>query len=195
MCPITTAMLGAGATTAMATMANAQFLMSALSIGGGAIGQARQQSALYEHQEPQAARQQQLASDAARGQYAGMQARLLQTKAAASLDLQNAQKEYNRTASTAIVQAAAKGTVGATVEEAQHSYAVKNEEFQAARMTQLSWEEDQIMSSLEAVRAQQAQRYEQAVGDPLAMPSPIAVIAQMGAAGMDAARFWGRGQK
>ena len=195
MCPITTAMLGAGATTAMATMANAQFLMSALSIGGGAIGQARQQSALYEHQEAQAARQQQLASDAARGQYAGMQARLLQTKAAASLDLQNAQKEYNRTASTAIVQAAAKGTVGATVEEAQHSYAVKNEEFQAARMTQLSWEEDQIMSSLEAVRAQQAQRYEQAVGDPLAMPSPIAVIAQMGAAGMDAARFWGRGQK
>lgn len=195
MCPITTAMLGAGATTAMATMANAQFLMSALSIGGGAIGQARQQSALYEHQEAQAARQQQLASDAARGQYAGMQARLLQTKAAASLDLQNAQKEYNRTASTAIVQAAAKGTVGATVEEAQHSYAVKNEEFQAARMTQLSWEEDQIMSSLEAVRAQQAQRYEQAVGDPLAMPSPIAVIAQMGAAGMDAARFWGRVQK
>ena len=195
MCPITTAMLGAGATTAMATMANAQFLMSALSIGGGAIGQARQQSALYEHQEAQAARQQQLASDAARGQYAGMQARLLQTNAAASLDLQNAQKEYNRTASTAIVQAAAKGTVGATVEEAQHSYAVKNEEFQAARMTQLSWEEDQIMSSLEAVRAQQAQRYEQAVGDPLAMPSPIAVIAQMGAAGMDAARFWGRVQK
>ena len=195
MCPITTAMLGAGATTAMATMANAQFLMSALSIGGGAIGQARQQSALYEHQEAQAARQQQLASDAARGQYAGMQARLLQTKAAASLDLQNAQKEYNRTASTAIVQAAAKGTVGATVEEAQHSYAVKNEEFQAARMTQLSWEEDQIMPSLEAVRAQQAQRYEQAVGDPLAMPSPIAVIAQMGAAGMDAARFWGRVQK
>ena len=195
MCPITTAMLGAGATTAMATMANAQFLMSALSIGGGAIGQARQQSALYEHQEAQAARQQQLASDAARGQYAVIQARLLQTKAAASLDLQNAQKEYNRTASTAIVQAAAKGTVGATVEEAQHSYAVKNEEFQAARMTQLSWEEDQIMSSLEAVRAQQAQRYEQAVGDPLAMPSPIAVIAQMGAAGMDAARFWGRVQK
>ena len=195
MCPITTAMLGAGAPTAMATMANAQFLMSALSIGGGAIGQARQQSALYEHQEAQAARQQQLASDAARGQYAVIQARLLQTKAAASLDLQNAQKEYNRTASTAIVQAAAKGTVGATVEEAQHSYAVKNEEFQAARMTQLSWEEDQIMSSLEAVRAQQAQRYEQAVGDPLAMPSPIAVIAQMGAAGMDAARFWGRVQK
>ena len=192
MCVITTAMLGVGATTAMATMANAQLAMSALSIGAGAVGQARQQSALYEHQEAQAASQQQLATDAARNQYTGMQARLGQTRAAASLDMQNAQKDYVRTASTAIVQAAAKGTVGASVEEAQHSYAVKNEEFQATRMTQLSWEEDQIMSSLEAVRSQQAQRYEQAVGDPLAMPSPIEVIGKLGAAGFDAARFWGR---
>jgi len=187
-------MLGVGATTTMATMANAQLAMSALSIGAGAIGQARQQSALYDYQEAQAARQQQLASDAAVSQYQGYQARIGQTRAAASLDLRNAQKEHNRTASTAIVKAAAKGTMGLSPDEAQHSYAVKAEEFAAARMTQLSWEEDQLVSSLELVRSQQAQRYEQAVGDPLAMPSPITVLSQIGAAGMDATRFWGRVQ-
>jgi len=58
-------------------------------------------------------------------------------------------------------------------------------------MTNLSWEEDQILASMAGVEAQQAGRFEASIGNPIAQPNVFGALTQMGASAFDAAGFWG----
>ena len=172
-------------------MMNAQFAMSALSIGAQFIGQQKQADALYEHQERQGERQRQIAADAARHQYMGLLKRQSQAKEAAAQDVQSALSKTMQANAAARVAAAAGGVTGASVDEGISEFGRQFEQYTANRMTNLSWEEDQILSSMAGVEAQQAGRVEASIGNPIAQPNVIGALSQMGAAAFDAAGFWG----
>ena len=172
-------------------MMNAQFAMSALTIGAQYIGQQKQADALYEHQERQGERQRQIAADAARHQYMGLLKRQSQAKEAAAQDVQSALSKTMQANAAARVAAAAGGVSGASVDEGISEFGRQFEQYTANRMTNLSWEEDQILSSMAGVEAQQAGRFEASIGNPIAQPGVLGALGQLGAAAFDAAGFWG----
>lgn len=168
-----------------------QTALSALTIGTQFIGQQQQAKAIYEHQERQGALQRQIAADAARDQYMGMLKRQSQVREAAAQDVQDALGKTVRASASARVAAAAGGVTGGVVEEASENLGRQFEDWAAKRMTNLSWEEDQIMASMKGIEAQQKGRVAASIGDPVSMPSPLLSLAQFGASMFDAASFWG----
>ena len=172
-------------------MANAQFAMSALTIGAQFLGQQKQADALYEHQERQGQRQRQIAADAARHQYMGLLKRQSQAKEAAAQDVQSALSKTMQANAAGRVAAAAGGVSGASVDDGISEFGRQFEQYTANRMTNLSWEEDQILSSMAGVEAQQAGRVEASIGNPIAQPNIFGALTQMGASAFDAAGFWG----
>jgi len=181
----------AEAGSAAVMMANMQFAMSALTIGAQYMGQQAQQEAIFEHQEKQSAMQRQVAADAARHQYEGMLARGSQAKASAAMDIQNAMGQYLQTSGAARAAAAGGGVMGTSVDEVTRDFASQYEEYAASRAMNLSWEENQIASQMEGIAAQQEGRNQASIGDPIAMPSPLVALSQMGSSAFDAAAFWG----
>lgn len=172
-------------------MANIQFAMSALSIGMSYVAQEQQAKAIYEHQKEQAKATQTAAADAARHQYMGLLERGSQAQEAAAQDVQKALGQTIEASASARVAAAAGGVTGGVVDETVSQWGQEFTEWAANRMKNLSWEEAQIEASMRGVQAQQEGRMQQAVGDPVMMPSPAVALSQIGAAGFDAAKFWG----
>jgi hypothetical protein len=173
------------------TLMNTQFALSALSIGAGFIGQQKQADAMYEHQTKQGELQRQIAADAARHQYMGLLKRQSQAKEAAAQDVQSALGKTMSANAAARVAAAAGGVSGTSVNEGVSQFGRQFEEYTANRMTNLSWEEDQILASMEGVNAQQAGRNAASIGDPIAMPNALGALGALGGAAFDAAGFWG----
>ncbi|QDP54788.1 MAG: hypothetical protein Unbinned5784contig1000_31 [Prokaryotic dsDNA virus sp.] len=182
---------GVELTGAALAMANMQFAMSALTIGAQYMGQKEQAEATYQWQEEQAKATQKVAADSARHQYMGLIMRGEQARAAAAQDIQGALGQTVEASARARVASAAGGVTGTSVDEASSNFAMQYEDFASNRMTNLSWEEDQIAMSMEGVRAQQEGRNQASIGDPIAMPSPFGALAQMGSSAFDAAGFWG----
>ena len=174
-----------------AVMANMQFAMSALTIGAQYIGQQRQADAMEEYQDLKMERTQAAAADAARFQYQGLLERQSQVREQAALDVQDALTRTAEAQASARVAAAAGGVAGGSVDEGIGQFSREYEDWASRRMTNLQWEEDQIYASMQSVKAQQESRVNQAMGQPIQDPSFLGALGQLGAAGMNAAGFWG----
>lgn len=172
-------------------MMNAQFAMSALTIGAQYIGQQRQADAMEEYQDLKMERTQAAAADAARFQYQGLLERQNQVREQAALDVQDALTRTAEAQASARVAAAAGGVAGGSVDEGIGQFSREYEDWASRRMTNLQWEEDQIYASMQSVKAQQEGRVNQAMGQPIQDPSLLGALGQMGAAAFDAAGFWG----
>lgn len=172
-------------------MANMQFAMSALAIGAQYIGQQKQADAMEEYQQLKTERTQAAAADAARVQYQGLLERQSQVRQQAALDVQDAMTQTAEAQASARVAAAAGGITGVSVDEGINQFSREYEDWASRRMTNLSWEEDQIAASMLGVQAQQEGRVNQSMGSPIMQPSPFAALSQLTSSAFDAAGFWG----
>lgn len=172
-------------------MANMQFAMSALTIGAQYMGQKQQADSLAKHQKEKLERTQVAAADAARLDYQNLLERQNQVRQSAALDVQDALSQTIEAQSSARVAAAAGGVTGGSVDEGVTQFGREYEDWASRRMTNLSWEEDQILANMQSVRSRQEARVNAAVGNPIAQPSLAGALGQMGASAFDATRFWG----
>lgn len=172
-------------------MANMQFALSALTIGAQYMGQQAQAEAMQEYQELKQERTNAAAADAARMEYQGLLQREDQVRQSAAQDIQDAMVQTAQTEASARVAAAAGGVSGTSVSEGVGSFSREYENWVSRRMTNLNWEEDQIMASMQAVKAKQEGRQNAAMGQPIEQPSLLGAFGQMTSSAFDAAGFWG----
>jgi hypothetical protein len=159
---------------------------SALAAGAQYVGQQQQAKATYKYQ---LKRQQQTvaaSADAARQQYHGSADRTSQARAAASVDVQNAMKQYRRASASGRVAAAGGGVMGESVEAAAGEFAQRFEDYHASRMQNLTWQEAQLLSTAQGIHAQHRGRVEGAGFAPVAMPSQLQLVASIGQGVMQA---------
>ncbi len=171
-------------------MANLSFAMSALTIGAQFIGQQQQASAQAKFQSERLQQTQAIAADAARTQYEGLLKRQSQARESAAQDVQGALQRTLKATAASRVAAAAGGVMGGVATESAGEWATQYEDWVAQRQTNRQWEEDQIRMSMEGVRAQQINRINGAIGGPVAGPSAMAALGQLGASAFDSAAFW-----
>jgi len=167
------------------------FILSLASTAAQLYGQKQAADASYRFQEQQAAKQRQIANDAARTQYMGLIQRQSQAREAAAQDVQDTMAKTMKANAAARVAAAAGGVTGLSVSEGADQFGRQFSDYTARRMGNLNWEEAQILSSMKGVESQQAGRVAASVGDPIAQPNYLAGILDVAAGYYDAQAFYG----
>ena len=130
------------------------------------------------------------AADAARHLYQGNADQTMQTTAAASQDIQNLSNEHMRAAARARSSAAAGGVLGVSIEDATRDFEHQYVTHHQSRLQNLSWDQAQLMANARGIEAQTRGRVEGTMFAPIAMPSPYAAIAAIGASVMDAYKMF-----
>jgi hypothetical protein len=158
----------------------------ALSIGAKYMGEEQQSKALYGYQVDKGERTRTIALDAARNQWEGVTKRILETRSQARVDIQNASQSFIEATASARTSAAAGGVTGTSVNAVMGSFARRFEDYHVSRMENLSWSEAQLLSNNKAIEAQLKGRIEGTTFAPIARPSGLGAIAQIGGAVMNA---------
>jgi hypothetical protein len=158
-----------------------------LQAGAQYMGQSRQAKATHKYQVEKQRLTVASAADAARHQYQGLAARTEQVRAAATQDVNNQLKAYQRAQGSLRAAASAGGVMGDTVEEAGIDFAQQFVDARTSRLMNLSWEENQILASAQGIYAQQRGRTEGTTFAPVPVPSALGAVAQAGAG---AANIW-----
>jgi hypothetical protein len=136
---------------------------------------------LYEHKVTQQERTMTVAADAARHEWQGIAENTMQTRAAAAVDIQNSMDDARALAATGQVAAGAAGTMGNTSAERQWDWSMQFKKWHGARLQQLSFSERQNMARSYGVETKLAGRFAGATFDPIAQPSLLGSLGQVGA--------------
>lgn len=152
-----------------------------LQAGAQYYAQKKQAGATYDYQVSRQRLTIASAADASRQQYQGLIGRTAQVRAAATQDVNNQLKAYQRAQGSLRTAAAAGGVLGSSITEASMDFAHQFVEARTSRLMNLSWEEDQLLASAQGVYAQQRGRVEGTTFAPIPVPSPLVAFAQAGA--------------
>ena len=164
----------------------AQAGFQALAIASDFMGQGAQARAQAQFQQERLEQTQAAAAVAARDQYMGMLRRQSQARESAAQETQTNLQRSLQAAAANRVAAAAGGVSGVSAAETTREIGRQYSDWAASRETNLRWQEQQIRSSMDGIRAQQMNRVNQAIGSPIAGPSPFGALMKMASAGFAA---------
>jgi hypothetical protein len=165
--------------------------MSALSIGAGMVGQARQASAMRDYYKRQQEVTAANAAAAAANQWKGVQSRISQEREAANQAVFDASQEYLKASAGARVAASAGGVGGTTVSDVERNFILRTEEHAGRRARNLAWTEATFIDQMEAVRAGQQSRINQTMAPPIPGVNLAQGLGQLFGAGFDALNTYG----
>lgn len=161
--------------------------LSAGATSASLVGQRAAAKSLEHHQKRVLERTTQNANEAAVNSYGATLSRIVQERVSSALEITTDARQARAAKATARNFAAAGGISGTAAADVQQDLDFQNAEFFATRRKQLEWNEEQILRSLEGIRAQQQNRVLGALGGPIKGPDYFGALGNLFGQGVGAA--------